>query len=142
MSTTLSRGKQIAGAAAVVLLIDLFLSWYGVDLGGAFGAVADRFGVDTSASAWQAFSYTDILLFLLVLATLAWVGGSVMGNPQTAQLKPAVLAGGAVLALLVLYRIVNQPGPNDPITVKYGAFIGLIACVAIAYGAMSDGDAE
>lgn len=138
MTSSLTRGKQIAGAAAVILFIDLFLSWYGVDLGGAFGAAAKQFGVDTTASAWQAFSWTDILLFLTVLLTIAWVGATVAGRPEAGQLRGAVLAAGAVMALLVLYRIVNQPGENELISVKYGAFIGLLACIAIAYGAFSD----
>lgn len=140
MTSSLSRGARIAGGAAVVLLIDLFLSWYGVSLGKQFDAVAKIAGADTTATAWQAFSYTDLLLFLLVLVTLAWVGGTIMGNAQAAQLKLGAIVGGAVMALIVLYRIVNQPGPNDLITVKFGAFVGLAACVAIAYGALSDAD--
>jgi len=141
MTSSLPRGAQIAGAAAVVLLIDMFLSWYGVDLGGALGATAEGLGVDTTASAWQAFDFIDILLFLTVLATLAWVGTLAMGNELAANLKLAAIAGGAGCALLVLYRIVNQPGPNDAISVKYGAFIGLVACVGIAYGAITSSDA-
>jgi hypothetical protein len=140
MTTSLSRGAQIAGGAAIVLLISLFLSWYGVDLG-PLGAAAEGAGVDTSASAWQAFSWTDLLLFLTVLVTLAWVGGTATGNVQAAQLKQVAMAAGAVMALLVLYRIVNQPGPNDLITVKFGAFVGLLACAAIAYGAFSADEA-
>jgi len=138
MNTSLSRGAQIAGGAAVILLISLWLSWYGVDLGGTFGAAADKFGVDTTATAWQAFDWTDILLFLTVLVTLGWVIGTAMGQVQAAQLKQVAMVAGGVMALIVLYRIINQPGDNDIITVKYGAFIGLLACIGIAYGAMSD----
>ena len=41
---------------------------------------------------------------------------------------------GALATLLVLYRILNQPGPNDFIEVKLGAFLGFLAVLAIAAG--------
>jgi hypothetical protein len=137
MNTSLSRGQQIAGGAAAVLLIDMFLSWYGIDLGPLSAAAG---GIDTTASAWQAFDFIDILLFLTILATGAWIGASATGNELAGQLRLGAMGGGAACALLVLYRIVNQPGPNDVIKVKYGVFIGLLACIGIAYGAMSADD--
>jgi hypothetical protein len=140
MNTTLSRGAQIAGASAVVLLIDMFLSWYGVDLGGAAGATAEGLGIDTTATAWQAFDFIDVLLLLTVLVTAGWIFASQTGNELAGQLRLGAMGGGALCALLVLYRIVNQPGPNDIIKVKYGVFIGLLACIGIAYGAAAAGD--
>jgi hypothetical protein len=137
MNSSLSRGKQIAGAAAAVLFIDMFLSWYGVDLG-PLSSVAG--GIDTTATAWQAFDWIDLLLLLTVIATGGWVAGSATGNEAAAQLKTVALGLAALCTLLVLYRIVNQPGPNDLITVKYGVFVGLIACGAIAYGVATDSD--
>jgi hypothetical protein len=135
MSTSLSRGQQIAGAAAAVLLIDMFLSWYGLDLGPLEGVAG---GLDTTASAWQAFDFIDLLLLLTVLATGAWVGAAATNNELAGQLKLAATGLGALCTLLVLYRIVNQPGPNDVIQVKYGVFVGLLACAAITYGAVTD----
>ena len=44
-----------------------------------------------------------------------------------------VLAG-ALAALLILYRIVNQPGPNDVVEVELGAWLGLLAALVIAGG--------
>jgi hypothetical protein len=135
MNSSLPRGAQIAGAAAVILFVDMFLSWYGADLGGSLGATADKLGIDTTATAWQAFDWTDILLFLTVLVTLGWVASTATGQIQAGQLKLIAAGAGAFCAVLVLYRIVNQPGPNDLVSVKYGAFIGLLACIGIAYGA-------
>jgi len=142
MPSSLSRGAQIAGAAAVVLLIDLFLAWYGASIGGNLGATAKSLGVDTSvtASAWEAFSWTDLLLFLTVVAALAWVGLTIMGNENAGQARMAAAGLAAFATLIVLYRIVNQPGPNDIIDVKYGAFLGLIAVGAIAFGAVTGED--
>ncbi len=137
MSTSLSRGKQIAGAAALILFIDMWLSWYGVDLGPLSSAAGD---LDTTATAWQAFDWIDILLLLTVAVTGGWVAGSATGNANAAQLKTAALGLAALASVLVLYRIINQPGPNDVIEVKFGVFVGLLACAAIVYGAVNDSD--
>jgi hypothetical protein len=38
------------------------------------------------------------------------------------------------MTLIVLYRIINQPGPNKLITVEWGAYVGLILVALVAYG--------
>jgi hypothetical protein len=137
MTTSLSRGAQIAGAAAAVLFIDMWLSWYGIDLGPLSGVAG---GVDTTATAWEAFSWIDLLLLLTVIATGGWIAAKTTGNELADQLKLAATGLAALATVLVLYRIINQPGPNDLIEVKYGVFIGLLACAAITYGAVTDSD--
>ena len=42
---------------------------------------------------------------------------------------------GLAGTLLVLYRILNQPGPNDAIDVSYGAYLGLLATLGVFLGA-------
>ena len=52
---------------------------------------------------------------------------------------------GAFATLLVLYRILNQPGPNDFVEVKFGAFLGFLSVLAIAaggYRSMRDEEGE
>jgi hypothetical protein len=137
----LSRGEQIAGAAAVLLFIDMFLHWYSANVSDSISRLAARAGVSTSVSAWEAFSYTDLLLLVTILVALAMVGMRAMGTrvnlPVSLPLVAAVL--GALMTLLVLYRILNQPGPNDFINVEYGAFIGLILIAALTYGSIEAG---
>jgi hypothetical protein len=137
----LRTGEKIAGAAAVLLFLDLFLSWYSVDLGGALGAAASRAGVDTSVSGWQAFSWVDLLLMLTVLAALAMV--FVRGTGRSVDLPaslPLIAAGlGGFATVVVVYRILNQPGPNDLISVEYGAYLGLVLVAALTYGAVQAG---
>jgi hypothetical protein len=137
----LSRGERIAGAAAVLLFIDMFLSWYSANISGALSAAASRFNVDTSVSAWQAFSTTDILLLITIVVALAMVGTRAMGRAVNLPVSlPLVVAAlGALMTLLVLWRIINQPGPNDFINVEYGAYIGLILIAALTYGAILAG---
>jgi hypothetical protein len=130
----------ILGAAGVVLFITLLLPWYGVDLGGELGAAAKLADVDTTASAWQAFAYTDILLFLASVAAIASFVLARQGHEQTQNAIKAAAGLGALCTLIVLYRIINQPGPNDFISVKFGAFLGLIAVAALTYGAVKSMD--
>lgn len=132
----------ILGASGVLLFITLLLPWYGIDLGGELGAAAKLADVDTTASAWQAFDVTDILLFLTSAAAIA---SFVLVGQRHEQAPNAIKAAaglGALCTLLVLYRIVNQPGPNDLVSVKFGAFLGLIAVAGVAYGAYRAMDAE
>jgi carbon starvation protein CstA len=92
--------------------------------------------LDAGASAWQSFSVLDVVLALLALVPLALV------VTQATRRSPAIpvafsvlttLAGG-LAALLILYRIVNQPGPNDLVDVQAGAWLGLVAALVVAGG--------
>src|SRR5688572_2546463 len=138
----LRTGELIAGISGVLLLITIFLfDWYGV--GGAIGEFASAAGVDTGVNAWNAL---DIVRFLLILTALAGIGLAVLGAtgrsvalPVAASVIVTVL--GILTALLVLYRIINQPGPNDVVDVKFGAFLGLLFTAGVAAGgfmAMAD----
>jgi hypothetical protein len=137
----LSRGEQIAGVAAVLLIIDMFLNWYSANLNSALQAQADRFGIDTNADAWQVFSTTDILIFITAVAALVMVGTRVTGRsanlPVSLPLVVALL--GAFTTLVVLWRIINQPGENEFVNVEYGAYLGLLLLVALTYGAVQAG---
>jgi outer membrane biosynthesis protein TonB len=125
----LSRGERIAGAAAVLLFIDMFLSWYSAN------------HADVSVTAWQAFSTTDILLLITIIVALGMVVTRAMARPMNLPVSlPLVTAClGALMTLLVLWRIINQPGPNDFINVEYGAYLGLILIAGLTYGAILAG---
>jgi hypothetical protein len=127
----LSRGERIAGAAAVLLLVDMFLSWYSSAVSSA------------SANAWQAFGTTDILIFLTCLAAVAMVGLTVMGRTAGVALSvPMVVAAlGGLTTLIILYRIANQPGSNDAVNVDFGAYLGLALAAALTYGAITASNA-
>ena len=136
----LSRGEQIAGIAAVLLLIDMFLNWYGANLTDQLSQAAKRFGVDTHVNAWQAFSTTDILIFVACVVTLVMVGVKVMGSEVPVSLPMIAAALGGFTTLIILWRIVNQPGDNDAVNVDYGAYIGLVLAAAMTYGAIQSGE--
>jgi hypothetical protein len=135
----LSTGQKIAGAAGLLLFIDLWMSWYGVDVSsitGVSSALVKASGVDTTASAWQAFGFTDILLAITAIVAMAMAVTTMNGTrlQLPVKLSSATAGLGALMTLIVLYRIVNQPGPNKLVTVQWGAYAGLILVALVAYG--------
>jgi hypothetical protein len=123
----LRHGEWIAAAGGVVLVVSLFLDWYrefvGVDL-----------AVDLTG--FESFDVLDVVLVLIAALAIA------LAVLQGTRDSPAIPVGAGVLTvvfgalgvLLVAYRIVNQPGPNELIEVRAGAWVGLLATLAIAVG--------
>ncbi|MFL5816026.1 MAG: hypothetical protein ACJ76L_00340 [Conexibacter sp.] len=131
----LRRGEQVAAGAAVLLFIVMFFDWYSVSVNaGPLG----EFSV--GGSAWQAFDFLDIYLFIVILAA---IGLAVL---TATERTPALPVTGAVIVtalaalgtIMVLYRLIDTPVGDVPDGVDVGrtiwAFIGLIAIAAITYG--------
>ena len=118
-------GEIVAGAAGVVLLAAMFLSWYSVS------------GRDDSLTAWDAFSVVDILLALVALLGIALALSETIGRGPALPVALGVVTTTLALAgtLLLAYRILNQPGPNDLIGVQLGAYVGLVASLGVFLGA-------
>jgi hypothetical protein len=122
----LRDGELIAGAGGLALLAAMFLHWYGIDV---------RIVV-SEETAWQAFGVLDVVLALLALVPLALVFFQATRRSPAIPVAFSVFTAlaGALAALLILYRIVNQPGPNDLVDVQAGAWLGLLAALVIAGG--------
>jgi uncharacterized membrane protein len=118
----LRDGEWIAGAGGVALLAAMFLHWYGA---GPF-----------EVTAWQAFDVLDVVLALLALVPLGLVVTHATRPSPSLPVAFSVctMLAGALAALLILYRIVNQPGPNDVVEVEAGAWLGFVAAIVIASG--------
>ena len=114
----LRDGDWIAGAGGLALLVTLFVPWYG------------------DASAWAAFSILDVVLALLTLVPFALVGLQATRRSPALPVAFSVFTvlAGALATLLVLWRLVDQPGPNEVVSVRPGAWLGLLAAIAIAAG--------
>jgi hypothetical protein len=118
-------GELVAGAAGVVLLAAMFLNWYAVSSG------------DDSLTAWGAFSVVDVLLAVVALLGVALALSEVIGRGPSLPVALGVITTTLALAgtLLLAYRIINQPGPNDLISVEAGAYVGLLASLGVFLGA-------
>jgi hypothetical protein len=124
-------GDLLAALAAAALLVIMFLDWYGPG------------GGEAGLSAWQAFSILDLLLGAVILCGLALAVFNVAGRGPAVPVALGVITTTLALnaTLLVLYRILNQPGPNDVIEVRAGAWLGLAAVAGLfgaAWWSMSD----
>jgi hypothetical protein len=156
----LARGHAVAAIAALVLLLVMAMDWYGSQAadaahqidnsalargsqGGASAAVkadAQRVIARDEKNAWQEDdSLGRLLLFMLlgcVLLPLFAAAYRAAGRRAQPPWTPSALAAilAAATALLVAYRIVNEPGSDVTTTVKVGAPLGLLALAAIGLG--------
>jgi hypothetical protein len=135
----LRRGEIVAAVSALALFVVMFLSWYGV---AGVSAQQEKLiaagGGDTTSSAWQSFDVLDFYLLLVILAALLLAVLTATERspalPVAASVITTVLA--ALGVLLVFVRILDQPGPNAAVAVKYGAWLGLAATAGILAGAL------
>jgi len=120
-------GEKIAAGSAVVLLIALFLPWYGLEVGGT-----------EVASAWEGDDITDIILCLTAVLVLSVVMGKAMGALASIA-KPAdvIVLASIVALILVGYRLVKLPSDitsGADVSHEIGYYIGLIAVLGMCFG--------
>ena len=133
-TSKLTLGDQIAAASGFALIIALFLPWYGIDV--SIGPVS----ASESASAWEALGFIDILLFLIGLVAIGVPAAKAAGAlPDDLPGPLLVLSAGGLGVLLVLFRLIDLPTPNDlgtgiDFSRKFGLFLGVIAAGGITYG--------
>ena len=160
----LAPGHVVAAVAALVLLLVMAMDWYGSTFadearqiensakttgaeGGEPGRAvqqdAQRVIARDEKNAWQEKDTLDrVLLALLLLSVfvpLFAAGYRASGRRATPPLTPSSFAAllAAATAILVAYRIVNEPGDDTTTTVKLGAPLGLIALCVIGLGAVA-----
>jgi hypothetical protein len=109
-------GEWLALAGGIAMIVALLLPWYD-DLSG-----------------YEALTIIDILLTLIALLAI-WL--AVAQATQDVPAKP-VAAGvlsvvfGALAVLLVVFRLIDAPA--DGLEVRPGAWLGLLAALAITVG--------
>ena len=136
-SSKLGVGEIVAGISGLALFIFMFLPWYGVDSVGGF----EVGGVD--ASAWEAFSFIDILLFLVAVVVVGLVIVQMAESTPDLPAPPAqiIMIAGVVALVLIIFRLLFTPDlDSSAIDIevdlgrKIGVFLGLIAAAGITYG--------
>jgi hypothetical protein len=123
----LRPGEWLSLAGGVALIVSLFSTWYTLSAG----------ALTASASGWQAFTVIDVLLALVA------AGGIALAVVQAVETRPALPVAASVLlvpvgfigVLLVVFRLIVQPGPNELVDLGAGAWLGLAATLAISAGA-------
>jgi purine-cytosine permease-like protein len=119
----LRAGEALAAAGGLVLLVVMFLGWYGAE--------------DVTLSAWEAFAVTDVLLALLALLALGVAVTTVTQRGPALPVGLGVITTALALVALIalLYRILNEPGPDDLVEVRAGAWLGVLAALLVLAGA-------
>jgi hypothetical protein len=125
-TSRLTRGQMVLGISSLVLLITLFFPWQ--DFGGG-GEIA---GIEipglTISGINKALGW---LVLLLILGLFVWeglmMGGVIKGNFNGALIGAAIGGGIAFFALILFLTSLNG--------IAIGAFLGLAATLAVAYGA-------
>ncbi|MDX6642428.1 MAG: hypothetical protein QOD76_390 [Solirubrobacteraceae bacterium] len=141
----LRLGEVTAGVAGLVLLFDLFvLKWYEFTPASSGSGLNDATGVSIKSLpgagvAHNGWNSLTVLRWIILLTIIVALGLAVITLTQRSTALPvsaSVLATGmgVFTALLILYRIINQPGPNDLASVKLGAWLGLFAAVGVGCG--------
>jgi hypothetical protein len=136
----LRRGELIAAVGGIVLLFSMFfLDWYagGANLSTPFGDVSVDGG---GFGPWDGQGFTGTIADLVILAAaVAAIGLAVVtatsrtvALPVAASALTAGLGIGAVV--MVLLRLVFQPGPNEFVELRFGIWLALISSAVIAYG--------
>jgi hypothetical protein len=129
----LRQGDLIAGVGGVALLVVMFLDWYA---GGSATFQGQAMKISLGFNAWQAFSITDLILALTAVSGIGLAVITASRRSPALPVAASVITStlGALATLLVFYRILNQPGPNEFVEVKLGAFLGFLSVLAIAVG--------
>jgi hypothetical protein len=140
----MSRSLRLAGAVAVIA--SLWLPWYGIAIPDAVRQAVDAqagqlpqgfadFARGVLAAlphaiqlnGWQAFEGADVAIALIAVA--AGIAALIEIDVR------AVLGAAAAIAGLVVVHILDQPGPNEIVSVKAGPWVALAGAAAIALSA-------
>jgi hypothetical protein len=117
----LRPGELVGAIGGLGLLVAGFLPWYSAG------------GVD--ATAWQAFSVTDVILAATAVMGLSVAACVLLGISVSYPVAGSSVAAGfgCVAVVLVVIRIINPPGAGDP-SVEIGAWLGLASAIAVTIG--------
>jgi len=137
----LRTGELVAAVGGIVLLVAMFaVDWYEISGFGGLEQFGEAFGVDTGVKAWdgQGFLGTIANLVILAAAVAAILLAVLTATSRTVALPVAASALTAGLGIgavvMVLGRMVFQPGPNEVVDLRFGILLALIGAAIVAYG--------
>jgi hypothetical protein len=135
-----SRTSAIVASAAV-LVGSLWAPWYAIDLTpAARGAIGSQTGQlpgvlgdfarqvlslipsHIEATGWQAFDKADVVLFACAIVA---VMAALIDRMDVVAIAGVGAAGTVVL------QMIDRPGPHELVSLKWGAWLALVAALAI-----------
>jgi hypothetical protein len=128
----LSPAEYLGMAAALVLLVSLWLPWFTTSEENPNSAIAGATGGD-AASAWQVFSSLDVLLVLACAApfVLAWI--IARGHRLTWKPGEVTMVVGITAMVLILCNgiILGRPGDGVEIGLGIGYLVALLGSAGL-----------
>ena len=120
-------GRIVIALGALLLLVSLFLDWYG------FGRGPDGEG----SSAWTAFELVDLILAALALAAIAAAAEPFVRSAPRLPERTGAIAGPVAL-LLVAVSLINSPPAAQGFDsdIEIGAWLGLAGAAGMCAGAL------
>ena len=112
-------GPLVAALGAVLLVVSLFLDWYGV------------------LSAFTVFEVLDLLLLALALATLAALAHG-MGLLRHRAAGSALLPAALLALVIVVSQLFNHPPAGNDREKEIGIWLALAGTLLMAAGAIMD----
>jgi hypothetical protein len=144
----LRTGEWLAVVGAAALVVTLFLPWFDVEFPqqtvqrqfGGHGVlnVLNTYAVDGWGSGWDALGWLTIAIALAAVGCAAWlaivnaINGPVAQTVAASALTASV--GTFAFVAIALRVLIFQPGPNDIVVLRYGAWLGLLAALILALG--------
>lgn len=111
---TRDNAPLIAAGGGLLLLISLFMSWFG------------------DFSAFEVFDFTDIVLAAIALIAIAVGAGIATGNPLNPPGGPGgILSASGLIAFAMVATWIFEGEER-----KFGIFLALIGAIGIIVGAM------
>jgi hypothetical protein len=122
-------GEWVAGTSGLVLLVALFLPWYGEPAGLTPGT-------SPTLTGWEAFAVLDVILAVIALAAISVPIVTATHRVPAVPLAVESLTtlGGLLGLVLVVVRVLNLSG--DAHGREWGLWLALAAAVGIVAGCL------
>jgi hypothetical protein len=130
---SMGSDQQLAGIAALALLLSMFLPWYEKSIVGPRG---DSFVSDT-VSAFGAVSFVEAAVFLVAVGVLVLLFTRAEGREYELPGGDGtvILGAGVWAALLIFWRVFDRPdvvGDGSTVGIQWGFFVAFVAAGALA----------
>jgi hypothetical protein len=138
----LTLGEKLVGGGAIVLLVSLFLPWYGFSSSSIVGSFSEKISLMSGSGG---------IAFLILAACVVTVGAILLRmlnifdiSDQGVPEATVVLGAAGIGALLVIWKFLSMPSGgfssgdfgSAGYGRSYGAYIALVAAVALVAGAV------
>jgi hypothetical protein len=117
MTRRFEVGPMLVALGAIVLLVSLFMDWYG------------------PLTAWEAFEVVEVLLAVLAVAALVVAAGLLLPDIEYLERRwlPAIVLG---VVVLVAAALVDPPPAAGEDTLEEGAWLAFAAAIVMLGGAV------